>query len=94
MANKYPSIAIRILLITSVAVLALNFACARGAGVQILELFGSVPTDQVTLKSNVLKGVSFMQTLIKIIAGIGVILFTYFAVKGWKRYKADNFGTQ
>ena len=91
MTNKYPSLAIKILLITSVTVLTLNFACARGAGVHLLELFGSVPADQVTHRASILKGVSFMQTLIKIIAGVGIVLFSYFAFKGWKKYKLDYF---
>jgi hypothetical protein len=83
--------AIRFLLVTVAAVLLLNFACARGAGVELMSLLGHVPEEDIAIRSNILKGVDFMQLIIKVTAVIGLIISGVFFVKGILSLKNNRF---
>lgn len=81
------SLAVKVLLFTAVSVLLLNFACANGAGVEILAFFGKVAIDQTHLKENVIRGVMMMQLIIKIVAIVGVSGFCALLFKGYRGWK-------
>lgn len=87
--RDYFSVAIKLLLLTAIVILLLNFACARGAGVYLLNFFGLVAADQIGQHSNVLRGVILMQGVIKVVAFVGLSIFSYFMLIGIKQAKSS-----
>lgn len=83
-STNYFSFAIKSILLTAFLILILNFACANGGGVEILHWFGVVNESEIEVRSNILKGVSLMQTIIKTVAALGGICFCWFIYKGFK----------
>ena len=83
-SKKFFAIATRLLLIMVAIVLALNFACAQGAGVYILGFFNVVPEHALNIRENVIQGVFLMQFVIKIIIVLGLFGCCYYVLKGVK----------
>jgi len=84
------SLAIKVLLATSVVILLLNFVCANGGGVQLLALFGQIPAEQTAERENIYRSVDLMQWMIKVVALIGLCGFIYCLVSGWKKMKRNS----
>lgn len=80
---------IRSLLVTCAVALAMNFACAQGSGVMLLSWFGYVPVEEIELRENIMAGVDFMQTIIKIVIGLGLALFVFYVYRGYVQYQKD-----
>ena len=78
---------IRTLLITCTIALAMNFACAQGGGVVVLNWLGMVPMEELEIRKNIMAGVDFMQFSIKIIIGIGLILFAFYIYRAIVQYR-------
>ena len=87
--TAYFSYAVKAILTTAFLVLILNFACANGSGVKLLNLFGFVAEHELEIRSNIIKGVILMQDIIKIVALLGSIFFLWFVYKGLKTNKAN-----
>ena len=80
----YFSYAVKAILATAFLVLVLNFACANGSGVKLLNLFGLVAEHETEVHSNILKGVNLMQAIIKVVSLVGCGCFIWFIYKGVK----------
>ena len=80
---------IRSLLATCAIALAMNFACAQGSGVILLNWFGYVPVEGIEIKENIMAGVDLMQTSIKVVIGLGLALFVFYVYRGFAQYQKD-----
>ncbi|TQV84464.1 hypothetical protein [Aliikangiella coralliicola] len=78
----YFSYAIRALLAMAATVLTLNFACANGAGVKILNWFGLVANSDIDSRTSIMEGVNLMQWVIIAVIGTGLAISCYFFVRG------------
>ncbi|MGX5174186.1 hypothetical protein ACUR5C_09210 [Aliikangiella sp. IMCC44653] len=90
MPKAYFKYAVRTLILTAICVVSLNFACANGAGVQILNALGTVADSQVTERDYILQGVDFMQLTIKVFCAIGLLFFVYFIFRGFQQLSFEN----
>ena len=80
---------IRTLLVTCAAALAMNIACAQGSGVILLNWFGYVPFEDIEVRENIMAGVGFMQAGIKIVIGLGLVLFMFFVYRAVVQYRKE-----
>lgn len=85
------SYAIRSLLSTAAAVLLLNFACANGAGVKILNWFGLVEDVDIDLRHNILEGVDLMQWIIIAVIAVGLSTCACFLIRGVIQIRKKQF---
>lgn len=68
----------------------MNFACAQGSGVILLNWLGYVPFEDIEVRENIVAGVSFMQAGIKIVIGLGLALFIFYICRATVQYKKQR----
>lgn len=78
---------IRSLLATCAIAIAMNIACAQGSGVILLNWLGYVTVEGIETRENIMAGVDFMQTGIKIVIGGGLAIFIFYIYRAFVQYR-------